>query len=611
MAGLFDSILSRSGRPDWMPTADSSFPELASAAVDDDAARTEEARRRERTRFALPEKRPNILNPAPSAKTSPALVGGEIAPSDPSLNSQSAAVQLAMNDAPAGTGVPFSTQAGMLSPPPIAPPEAPPSVPLPMARPPEADQGPSSEIGARARTVGAPAQLAPVLPPQAQQMAPQRPAELPSVLDRIRTTLGDNSNTLLALGAGFAGAPNIGQGISRAAAAAIPARAADIKQSLDTKTRAYGVKALIDAGVPVQQAIAAQGDPDLKKALIKSYIEDRGQDIQMIKTKDPWGGETEVPYIKNKFAGPGQPVLTPAFKDEQGNAIPAPSQPGGGGNPNGTATYAPGINQNNFDHTKVGEEYIQQFSPAMQSDIKSYLTGRSIPTGRTAQAQMIKQVAKKYGDDIGMPADDNMITQRKEWGNSVANTKSGIGLQARGFQQGLEHMKSISDSLVKRGNVNGFGWEPLANATNAVKNTSAQNTALSNSIDTKAIALSGEAGKLFSGQSGGGVHERAAMKENLGKLNSSSIAAAGGIEAMLDLMEGSLNTLEQRRDQLFPHGGAPRGSEFKTSHEEKLIEGIKHNIAILKGEKAAAEAPAAGKPAAAGKTSTGIPWSVN
>jgi hypothetical protein len=210
----------------------------------------------------------------------------------------SAGIQLAMDDAPAGTGVPFSTQAGMMAPPVTLPePDASP-VPMPMARPPEADLPPDAvtDVGARSRaapSVGAPMQLAPQLDaaaaasPSAAVAAPAAPVGMfgeGSILDRIRTTLGDNSNTLLALGAGFAGAPNIGQGISRAAAAAIPARAADINQTIARQTRGYTTKALIEAGVPVQQAIAAQADPDLKKALIKNYIEDRASKIVDIGT---------------------------------------------------------------------------------------------------------------------------------------------------------------------------------------------------------------------------------------------------------------------------------------------------------------------------------------
>lgn len=415
---------------------------------------------------------------------------------------------------------------------------------------------------------------------------------LPSVLDRIRTTLGNNSNTLLAIGAGFAGAPNIGQAISRASAAAIPARAADIKQALDAQSRTYGTKALVEAGVPIQQAIAAQADPDLKKALIKSYIEDRGQDIQIIKTKDAWGNETEVPYVKNKYPKPGEPVLTPAFKSADGTAAPAQGATGG-------AFFAPGINQANFDHSKVGDDYIEQFSPEMQSDVKAYLQGRSIPAGRAAQAQAVKQIAKKYGDDIGMPADDTMIVQRKEFSRSLGDTKSGVGLQAKGFQQGLEHFVKLSDALVKMNLSNGLGLEPVAKGVNWMKNLTTEQQNLVHKADLEGQSLAAEMGNLFS-KNGGGVHERAATKEAVSNSLMSSKSAAGALQGVVELMDGGLKTLEQRRDELFPNGNAPRAANFLGPAQQKALDHINNNIAILKGEKSAVQgaqqATAAPKP---------------
>lgn len=235
------------------------------------------------------------------------------------VDASSPAIQSAIGNNPDGPAIPASMmthQAGMIpldqASSPFTSPEGSammagvgvdaPVAPLPRARPAEAPApilpddgsspapapmapGPNTEVGARSRAPGAPMQLA----PQIDAVAASAPQDVGmfgagSILDRIRTTLGDNSNTLLALGAGFAGAPNIGQGISRAAAAAIPARAADINQTLARQTRGYTTKALIEAGVPVQQAIAAQADPDLKKALIKNYIEDRASKIVDIGT---------------------------------------------------------------------------------------------------------------------------------------------------------------------------------------------------------------------------------------------------------------------------------------------------------------------------------------
>jgi hypothetical protein len=409
----------------------------------------------------------------------------------------------------------------------------------------------------------------------------------------VMNGLKNNSSTLLALGAGFAGAPNIGQGISRASQYAIPASQQDLKNRISTGSQSATYKALVDAGVPQQQALAAIGNPELQKRLLDAYIVDRKSEIKTIKSKDAFGNETEKLVSVNPYDN--------TVKDLSGG-----SQGGGDGVAAGgksAGSFAPGVTADTFNHNAVGEDYIKQFSPEVQQAAKDYIAGRTTQTGRQQSMQMIKMAAQKYGGDIGMPADDASIGQRKQWSNSLGDVKNGVGLQAKGFQQGLEHAASLSDSLVKLGNTNGFGFEPAANWINSAKNLTGGQTNVKNEIQAKSQALAGEVGKLFSGQSGGGVHERAATQQNLGKTDQSPVAAAGGLSATIDLMEGGLRALEQRRDQLFPNGTAPKGSEFRGPEQEKLIAKIKDNIAILKGEKAASDQAAA-------KTSTGVTWRV-
>jgi hypothetical protein len=85
--------------------------------------------------------------------------------------------------------------------------------------------------------------------------------------------LHDNSATLLALGAGFAGAPNIGQGISRAASAAIPASQADLKNRLLMQNQRETLSALLAAKVPPSMAMAALTNPEIMKAVSARYLE--------------------------------------------------------------------------------------------------------------------------------------------------------------------------------------------------------------------------------------------------------------------------------------------------------------------------------------------------
>lgn len=534
------------------------------------------------------------------------------------VDASAPAIQSAIGNAPAGPAIPPSLAmhaAGMIpldqANSPFTTPEGrammsgvgvdAPTVPLPRERPIEAppavrpDDGaapaPASmappqptDVGARSRAAP-PLQIAPPAAAVAPAAAPTPEAGmlggLPSVLGRIRQTLGDNSNTLLAIGAGFAGAPNIGQAISRASAAAIPARAADIKQSLDAQSRAYGTKALVEAGVPIQQAIAAAGDPELKKALIQSYITDRKSEIKSVKSKDAFGNETERLYSINPYTNESKEITLGGDKSGGGTGGAA----AGGKN----ATFAEGVTPETFDHTKIGDDYLAQFSPEVQSAAKAYLAGRGLPTGRQLSTQAIKMAAQKYGDDIGMPADDASVSQRKMWSNSLADVKSGVGLQAKGFQQGLEHFVKLSDALVKMNLSNGLGIEPIAKGVNWMKNLTTEQQELVHKAELEGQSLAGEMGNLFS-KNGGGVHERAATKEAVSNALMSGKSAAGALQGVVELMDGGLKTLEQRRDELFPGGNAPKGSQFLGPAQQKALEHINNNIAILRGDKAAVQA---------------------
>lgn len=361
MAGLLERILANSGAG-YTPGAFAGFP--APVMPEDEWAKIE--REAELARVAADRRNAAGMKRAP-------IVGGD--PNTP--DAQSPGVQFALGNM--RPGIPFSTQAGML--PPITlggeeaptepvPPEA---VPMPRPRPEMTD-----EVGARARTGGGPSAPVQIAPPAAAapSAAPQAgmiPAAQPSILDRISSTLGDNSNTLLALGAGFAGAPGWGQAISRASAAAIPARAADIKQSLERTSRSYGTKALIEAGVPTQQAIAAQADPELKKALIQNYIVDRAKKIVKIGT-DQYGADIMAEH--DPFTGALKPINAQELRDAQSGSAK-------------TATSA-------ADNDITGPDYLgvlQQRDPAYARQVESIVKGdMPFPTGKQAQTPLGRRI---------------------------------------------------------------------------------------------------------------------------------------------------------------------------------------------------------------------------
>lgn len=424
--GLLEDILQRA---QWMPGA-GGFPAIAPPV--DEAAQAAAAREAAGQKLALANRRrpPNPLTLAP--------------------DEQAPGVQYALgNTAPA---IPFSTQAGMLAPPvtvggaPDVPPEAPPeAVPLPMARPPEADLPPATDVTSRGRNAP-PLQIAPPVIPDAQAATPAVPQDagmfsggLPGILGKIRTTLGDNSNTLLALGAGFAGAPNIGQGISRAAAAAIPARAADIKQKLALQTQGVGYQALVQAGVPKNLAIAAMGNPDIMKSVVTNYLSDRKKEIHEGPT-DKYGNKTQVLF--DPFSGKVTAL--------DGTALPSAAQAAD------TAATT----------DVTGPDYMEKLKgedPAYARQVQQVIDGDApMPTGRQALTPMGQRLRRDVltvepGSSDSDFATRNMVRKSYSGGNDSKVTKS--------INTTLEHAQRLEKSIKRLDNFN-F----LPSVTNPVRN---------------------------------------------------------------------------------------------------------------------------------------------
>ena len=118
---------------------------------------------------------------------------------------------------------------------------------------------------------------APVAPPQYSPSA-QPPASSPpasranipetSLWGRIGQGLSDNSNTLLAMGAGLSGAPSLGTGLSRGFSGAIEGRKLDQAQQAQNQT----MKWLEQRGVPRDVAQGMISNPEILKASLPQLL---------------------------------------------------------------------------------------------------------------------------------------------------------------------------------------------------------------------------------------------------------------------------------------------------------------------------------------------------
>lgn len=205
------------------------------------------------------ETNPVPITPPPPMEPStpiPGLLGDQISAVPPGVGG---------NPAPAPAGAPPL-------PPPIEVGGGPKVASLPTPAP---GEGPPTDMSAARRPgIGGPVRIA---GPSADFMAPAAPPREKNFLQRFDEMTQKNSGLLLALAAGFAGAPSFGTGMSRAFGNAAPfaqvnqSRAeqqAQVNQNANMTARA-----LMQRGAPAEEVAAAVRNPELMKALIGKYFE--------------------------------------------------------------------------------------------------------------------------------------------------------------------------------------------------------------------------------------------------------------------------------------------------------------------------------------------------
>lgn len=460
-----------------------------------------------------------------------------------------------------------------------------PRPPMPVARPREADGAviddgtPTDVSSANRQPVAAtPAYQPPGVASPAT--APVASAEEPSMFGRlggsIMNGLKNNSATLLALGAGFAGAPNIGQGISRAAAAALPATQVDLKNRTSLQSQSAAYQAMIAAKVPPNLALAALTNPEIMKSVTANYLGDRKAEIKVV--KDSLNNERLVavnPY------------------DLTSKDITASGE---GGAATGVAAAAQ-LEPKYDPVTGRDEAFLQSLDPLTQSTVKSIADGKAGTTGRNLQKYLPYVARYENGFDQARYNERNKF--HTELGSTSPSTAGG---QITLIPTALGHLADVAEHMAKLQNVNGLGIAKVGHAVNAVANQTTGNAATANALNDAVAKFSGEVGKIYSGSQGGGVHEREETRARLGP----NLTAAEQIEALKtsrDLLQSKIDAVQARADAVLGQG-------HKVDAVGKVgrdaIERIDRAIAVLSGEKK----PTAAAPRAKGIVN-GLNWSVN
>lgn len=441
-------------------------------------------------------------------------------------------------------------------------------VPLPQPRPaiPAAASGPAID------QTTLPQNATPTqgqLPPAQSAAAPSQPG----LGDRLNDFIDTHRGQLMGLAGGLAGAPSLGAGIGRGFTAAAAALPADQKAQLLGASNTAMLKAFQEAKVPSALAQAALTDPTIRKSVAENYLGDRKSEMKSIDL--PNG--TKMSVLHNPY--------TNSVTDLQGKPIDLNNISGGAIDPNLTGEEA--------------RAAAEKSDPTLLRQAQNYVSGAEmLPSGRSLTNPRLK-AAVDLARQLDPELTDNVSQARTAYMKDVGNTKNGVGFQVKGFQQGAEHLNTMAKEIEKYAPSDGGGSADLAHAVNSVKQRFGASSGLARAIDTEGQAAAGEMGKLYSGQSGGGVHERQQTADRFKTGNSSATELAGSLESTADLMEGGLRSIEQNRDRVMgEHGSKLPQVQYRNPETQAKLDEVRAIARRLRGEEApAASAPASNTPA--------------
>jgi hypothetical protein len=416
-------------------------------------------------------------------------------------------------------------------------------VPLPQPRPASApDASPLDNLYLSATT-------------PAPQAAPTNPSQQQgtSLLDRIGNGLNSNAGTLLALGAGFAGAPSIGAGMGRAFANAAP-----FAQQNQT------VQALMKRGVPGDLAQMAASNPAALNQMLPRLL--GMKQYQVTQTQDMYGNHGIV--LVDPISGT---ATAPTYLNAQGQ--PQGGTPG--------AMYAGGSAFPGVNSALTGEAYLNQFPTEIQSAVKNYVAGNSMPTGNPRQGftQAVKMIAAKYANDLGAVADDNTYAARHKAVTGLASTTPGsLGGQMTYARTSLNHLGDVADAAVNLNNSNGLGVAPLATLINKTRQLSTDQAARVGALNDAAGHYGQEITKYYAG-SPGGEAERQQFQTSLGGSKSPAELAAT-LEQELNLATGKISKTQATIDEAL---GPNSKYQVSGPAEQRDIARVQAAIAKLRG----------------------------
>lgn len=343
------------------------------------------------------------------------------------------------------------------------------------------------------------------------------------------------------------------------------------------------------------KAMVAVMNPEAAKTIIPELFTSKTK-LQMVKTKDQFGGETETPYSWNEREQTFTPIkMSGGAGGGVGGSGVDPVQGGG--------YFNRGVKE--YDPSLPADQYLGQFAPDVQAAIKNFARGDSTPTGnaRKGWAENIKKFAQTWGDKTGQQVNDQSFFEKKklktELGASGNSTMGGILDNGESsFAHLAELDKSFSDLGSASHNFPLGGY--IAYGQNAVGSALGGSDTKGKIVAAKQNLMKyGQESTKFYAGTGGGVEERMAAQKTVPPESSSGEEQAAYMEKEKQLM---LDRLNNKFDHIRQTLGEEEGNkviEKKMPTINKNIATIDASIKKLRGEETA-------------KTGGGLPsgWSV-
>jgi hypothetical protein len=433
---------------------------------------------------------------------------------------------------------------------------------------------PTPDTGLNGRdevATGAPLSLAPPmpsdsaqLPPGAAPTGPAAPSIAPSapsapssggiggLLGNVAGKLFDPNHaaTWMALASGFAGAPSLGMGIGRAAAAAGPA----MQQDRLMQMRMQGIQATyqsvrdelqrqgVPAGQAASRALAMAQNPDLLKLAGPKIYGTLPSSVHTV--TDMMGGQSLRVFDPNKGT----------FVDEKGSPVAGTSGEGGTDTPDSQRVFNSIIQARTAGANQ--DQLIQQVPVQLRSYVSSLLKGDAIPTNLPMRGNA-RTNALTLAHAIDPGFNENLIATRQTFAKSMgATTASSYGGQLKSAGTVMHHLQDANDALpVLESGMTGSGeilpaLNPLKAAIRGQMGDQQYNDAMGH-YKTAISGISNELEYLLKG----GIGTDSSIKDVVGRLDITKNAPStvrGALDEVRSLMMGRLSNVAQAKDRAFP-----------------------------------------------------------